>query len=474
MSLRAGSLRLPRPPRLQRVTRLPRLGRAGTTLGTVVVALGLTASTAVADELGVDVSHYQHNPSISWPAVAGEGVSFAFIKATEGVGYTNSYLAADWKASAAAGIYRGAYHFARPDTRTGDAAAEARYFVSVAGTQHAAGDLPPVLDLETTGGLSVAALTAWTKTWLRTVEGLTGRTPIIYVSPSFWETNLGNSRDFTHYPLWVAHYGVASPRVPGGWPTWTFWQGTSTGRVTGITGNVDMNAFHGSLSELRALALAGDAAPAPQPPTPPTAPTHTTSSLTTSRAAVYAGRNVELTGTLTDPDGTGVRRRPLAVQTRAPGGAWATAVQVTTDADGAWTATLPVTTASRFRTTFAGGRRYAASTSPVATVALRAPAATVADLTAERPTVTEGGSSRLYGHLRTTAGAAVAGRSLTIYARRPGTTDWHQVGTATSVAPTGWYQFTATPTRTTVYRAVYGGGRRYVGDTSNRVRVTLG
>ena len=179
------------------------------------LAAMLASTLAYAD--GVDVSHWQG--TISWSKVKAAGIQFAFMKATESTTYTDSQLATNWAGVQAVGMYRGAYHFARPGV--GTASAQAQYFVSKVGSFQGAGTLPPVLDLEASGGLGVTALRSWTASWLQTVEQLTGRTPIIYVSPAFWEHYLGNSTAFTRYPLWIAHYGVSTPRVPGGWPTWT-------------------------------------------------------------------------------------------------------------------------------------------------------------------------------------------------------------------------------------------------------------
>jgi GH25 family lysozyme M1 (1,4-beta-N-acetylmuramidase) len=232
--------------------------RASTTLITVVTVLAFGVgvdSAASADSLGVDVSSWQHTRGVNWSRVKADHTTFAFIKATEGTGYVNPYFRRDWASTLRVGLYRGAYHFARP--RHGNARAQARFFVRVAGSMHHRGDLPPVLDLETTGGLRPSALQRWTRTWLRTVRHATGRRPIVYTSPVFWRAALGNSRKFAGYPLWIAHYGVPRPQVPGGWGTWTFWQGRRNGRVAGIGGGVDRNAFHGSMRRLRRLAHAG-------------------------------------------------------------------------------------------------------------------------------------------------------------------------------------------------------------------------
>ena len=207
--------RHPRPGEARRnpVSLIVRARRTSRLLVVTVTSLAALAASSLAFADGVDVSHWQG--SISWSKVEAAGMQFAFMKATESTTYTDTRFATNWAGAKSVGLYRGAYHFARPSS--GSAAAQARYFVSRVGSFKGAGTLPPVLDLEASGGLSVSALRTWTTNWLRTVEDLTGRTPIIYVSPAFWEHYLGNSTAYTHYPLWIAHYGVSSPRVPGGW-----------------------------------------------------------------------------------------------------------------------------------------------------------------------------------------------------------------------------------------------------------------
>ena len=59
---------------------------------------------------GIDVSKYQGE--IDWPAARDSGVTFAWIKATEGGDYKDAYFDHNWQAAKDAGIVRGAYHFA--------------------------------------------------------------------------------------------------------------------------------------------------------------------------------------------------------------------------------------------------------------------------------------------------------------------------------------------------------------------------
>ena len=218
-----------------------------------------TASTAAITAagsgifLGPDVSSWQHSGgAINWAAAAGASVSFAFIKATEGPAYTNPYFAGDFAGAGNAGLYRGAYHFARPALPISTAADQARQFVAVTGVLHGALDLPPVLDLEASGGLGPADLANWTATWLSAVQQLTGRVPMIYASPNFWASALGNTTSLSGYPLWIARWTTASDPLPlpGGWTSWLFWQYTSTGAVPGISGNVDLSRFCCSLAKL--------------------------------------------------------------------------------------------------------------------------------------------------------------------------------------------------------------------------------
>lgn len=200
---------------------------------------------------GIDVSHWQG--TVDWQRVAGDGVAFAFIKATEGGDYVDPQFVANWDGAARAGVLRGAYHFFRPQT---DAAAQAQQFLRTVGVR--AGDLPPVLDVEVTDGRSAAQIAAGVRTWLEIVESATGRRPILYTRASFWTAQMGAG--FGAYPLWVAHYGAVEPAVPSGWDRWTFWQHSDAGRVAGISGDVDLNWFAGDAADLQAFARTGASA----------------------------------------------------------------------------------------------------------------------------------------------------------------------------------------------------------------------
>lgn len=192
---------------------------------------------------GVDVSHWQGE--IRWSAVRRDGIDFAFIKATEGGDHVDPRFARNWRAARQAGVARGAYHFYRPETPAAD---QARNFLRTVRLRE--DDLPPVLDVELTGGISRQRLRRGIETWLETVERETGKRPIVYISPRVAERLNGR---LGRHALWIAHYRPSRPPVPHNWTRWTFWQYTSRGRVDGIARSVDLNRFRGTRAQLEAF-----------------------------------------------------------------------------------------------------------------------------------------------------------------------------------------------------------------------------
>ncbi|MEU2126392.1 glycoside hydrolase family 25 protein [Nocardia niwae] len=213
-----------------------------------------TALPATAAPTGPDVSSWQHTDGslIDWFAVKRSGHNFAMVKATEGLNYINPYFVPDSLLMRAAGMARGTYHYARPNLPPEP---QATMYAAVVLGQNGPLDLPPVLDLENTGGLGPAALIDWTHRYLNTVEALTGRVPILYTYPNFWHTAMADTAEFAEYPLWIADYrGNAQPEVPGGWSTWTFWQTTDSGAIPGIAGRVDLNVYSGAQGDFARFA----------------------------------------------------------------------------------------------------------------------------------------------------------------------------------------------------------------------------
>lgn len=210
----------------------------------------VTAPASAAPQVGPDVSSYQHpgGASINWFAVRAAGQQIAMVKATESTWYVNPFFIPDSLEMRAAGLIRGTYHFADPSR---SAAAQAIFYATIVLGQNGMLDLPPVLDLENSGGLSPTALAAWVREFCTTLEGFTGRKTIIYTYPRFWNIQMGGTHEFADHPLWIASYKPVPEMPNGGWTTWTFWQFTNAGRIPGISTPVDLSRFNGSIAQLR-------------------------------------------------------------------------------------------------------------------------------------------------------------------------------------------------------------------------------
>jgi lysozyme len=198
---------------------------------------------------GIDVSKYQQ--IIAWDEVKAMQVKniklgFTFIKATEGIGNTDNQFSRNWRKAKEAGIVRGAYHFF---LATKDGRMQAENFIKCVDLKP--GDLPPVLDIEQTYGITSEVLKREVKEWLEIAENYYGIKPIIYTNVEFYKRNLGS--DFDAYPLWVAHY--YQPNQPRIKRDWLFWQHSEEGRVNGILSKVDFNVFGGDSVEFKSILL---------------------------------------------------------------------------------------------------------------------------------------------------------------------------------------------------------------------------
>lgn len=181
--------------------------------------------------MGIDVS--SHQQEIDWPQVSADGVGFAYLKATEGAGYTDAHFRTNWDGARAAGVTPGAYHYF---TLCSSGEKQAEDFLAAAPPDDSA--LPPALDLEFDGACEdqpeAAAVQAEIDAFTAVVEEAWGRRLLIYSSSE-----------------WRRHYGlpVTDPR-----PDWLFaaearpdqedwavWQLRFDGAVSGITGGVDID-----------------------------------------------------------------------------------------------------------------------------------------------------------------------------------------------------------------------------------------
>lgn len=208
---------------------------------------------------GIDVSKYQGD--IDWGRVRNAGIEFAFIRVSDGTATLDPKFNRNWANAKAAGVVRGAYQFFRPSQ---DPIAQANRLIAAVGELQAT-DLPPVIDVEVTGGLSATAVRSKIDRWIVHVERELGRRPIIYSGSYFWRDRVRGGAAYEKHPFWIAQYTSLCPRLPSPWRRWAFWQNSDEGRVTGIVGPVDTNFFNGTRAQLADLIAESNLA-APPPP----------------------------------------------------------------------------------------------------------------------------------------------------------------------------------------------------------------
>ncbi|PMC76100.1 MULTISPECIES: GH25 family lysozyme [unclassified Brachybacterium] len=200
--------------------------------------------------MGIDVS--AHQKDIDWQQVAADGVSFAYIKATEGSGFTDSHFAQNWAGAREHGITPGAYHYF---TLCSPGAEQAADFLAAAPPDDAA--LPPALDLEFDGACderpeaqhAQAEINAFTTA----VEKAWGRRMVIYSSSQ-----------------WRDHYGLPAADGRPAWlfsettrpatSDWAVWQLRFDGTVAGIEGGVDIDVLRPEVLRETAAIAPGDGA----------------------------------------------------------------------------------------------------------------------------------------------------------------------------------------------------------------------
>lgn len=194
---------------------------------------------------GVDISHYQGN--IDWLTLAGQGIDFAYIKATEGSSHVDGKFLENWENAGQTGLWVGAYHFFSFDS---PAEGQLKNFTKTVPARP--GMLPPVVDFEFYGDKKVnppdaEEAAAQLSAMLEGLEAYYGMRPVVYATEDTWEMYLKGR--FEEYPLWIRDV-VSRPDT--GEKDWLFWQYTNREKLKGYDGAeefIDMNVFAGSEKE---------------------------------------------------------------------------------------------------------------------------------------------------------------------------------------------------------------------------------
>ena len=184
---------------------------------------------------GIDVSRFQD--TIDWAAVKQSGIEFAIIKAggSDAGFYTDSMFERNYAGAKAVGMPIGAYYYVGPNcTSREDGIADAKRFLEIIkGKQF---EYPVYIDVEESAPVAKTGATDACIGFCQTMEQA-GYYCGIYASDiSGFVDRLDLSR-LTQYDKWVARYGSKPTAVK----TYGMWQGSSTGKIAGITDDVDLD-----------------------------------------------------------------------------------------------------------------------------------------------------------------------------------------------------------------------------------------
>lgn len=197
-----------------------------------------TAATAVLAKGVPDLSHgidvSSHSGQVDWSKVEAAGLTFAFVKVSEGVDLPDPEHDRHWQSLSATDLTRGGYHFFVTED---DPEAQAKLFIEHAKLEP--GDLAPVVDIELIGRDTPPGVADRLRRFLEILEQHYGVRPIIYTAPNFWDANM--PADFGEYPLWIAEYGVDTPRLPNGWDAYHLWQYVDDHQFDGVEKDADLS-----------------------------------------------------------------------------------------------------------------------------------------------------------------------------------------------------------------------------------------
>lgn len=195
---------------------------------------------------GVDVSMYQGD--IDWQTLSSQGISFAFIKATEGSSHIDPQFAENFAAASETGLRIGAYHFFSYDS---SGSTQADNFIAT--VPKIDNQLPPVIDIEFYGDKAVnlpdmETTRASLHELIDKLEAEYDVSPILYVTRRSYDLFVKD--DFVENDIWIRSVFMSAALSDG--RRWTFWQYSNRGRLSGYEGAekfIDLNVFNGSVDD---------------------------------------------------------------------------------------------------------------------------------------------------------------------------------------------------------------------------------
>ncbi len=197
------------------------------------------ALTVGSGTMGIDVSRW--NGTIDWNAVKNSGVSYVIIRcgyrgSSQGTLIVDPMFQNNIKGATDVGLKVGVYFFTQAIDKV-EAVEEASMVLELIRNYRIS--YPVFLDVEPSGGradaISVETRTEVCKAFCQTIQN-GGYTAGIYANKT-WLTEKIDTSQLGAYKIWLAQY-ISAPTYTG---RYDLWQYKSTGKVSGITGDVDLN-----------------------------------------------------------------------------------------------------------------------------------------------------------------------------------------------------------------------------------------
>lgn len=199
---------------------------------------------------GIDVSH--HNPILNWREVRNQNISFAYIKATEGITHEDRNYPYNYKLARESNIKVGSYHFYIFGISGRD---QAKHFIKTA--QVNSGDLLPAIDIEHSPDNPYSTDSIFVNQVLKELKILEneffehyGLHPIIYTNLDCYKLYINNN--FPDNPIWICSLDKEpSDNIKN----WVIWQFSHKGELSGMVGDIDFNYFRYSFDRLNSISF---------------------------------------------------------------------------------------------------------------------------------------------------------------------------------------------------------------------------
>ena len=183
------------------------------------------------DSFGIDVSH--HNGKINWDQVP--DVDFVYIKATEGATYVDPVYQQKINGARARKFRVGVYHYFRTTSSVQKQFENYKKHVMKSDI-----DLIPMVDVEECKKWSATQFQDSLMRFIQLVKSHYGKAPMIYSVNTFY--NKYCAPRFNNFHLIIGRYGNEKPFIKGK-GTYTIWQKSQTGKLSGIPKEVDIDVF---------------------------------------------------------------------------------------------------------------------------------------------------------------------------------------------------------------------------------------